>query len=172
MTIIGHNRNGHRINICSDSAQLLNLGFEFQVAFVAAIHCVALAYHDGKRRAPQRARCSFAVGRGCGAGMDGCEMVRHFRANRIGAITAVRIAHDEDLVRIDIAEQTELADQIVHERIHVVVVEAVPGVVGRAKREIQIPTALRMIFVIILHLLPLAVVEGLRRATATVHGDK
>jgi len=46
----------------------------------------------------------LAIRASSGAGMDGGEAVRHFRADGIGAVSSMRIAHDEDLVRVDIAE--------------------------------------------------------------------
>ena len=74
---------------------------------------------------------------------------------------------------INIAEQQELLNEIGHERIDVSSVKAIPGIVrARARQRKRYPPHLRMIAVVTLHSLPLAIVELLGRAAASVHGDE
>ena len=84
----------------------------------------------------------------------------------------MRIAHNKDLVGINVPKQPELQDEIVYQRIDVVVVETVPGVIWRAQGQVKVPTRFRMILVITLHLLPLAVVDRLRSTAASVHRNE
>src|SRR4029077_18640222 len=56
-------------------------------------------------------------------------------------------------------------------RRHVVVVEAVPAVVGRPQRQVFVTADFGVVLVVALHDLPLAVVDPLGHAAAAVHGD-
>ena len=68
--------------------------------------------------------------------VNGGEMIGNFRSDVEGSIAAVRIAHEEDLAWIDVAEQQKLLDEFAHQRRHVHVVEAVPFVVRSAQGQV------------------------------------
>ena len=91
--------------------------------------------------------------------MDGGEAIGHLGADEERAVAAVRIAHQKDLVDVDLAMDRELADQLGDERAHVVVVEAVPDVVWRPQGHVDVPLDRRLVAVIVLHHVPLAVVD-------------
>ena len=82
--------------------------------------------------------------------MDGGEPVGHLRADHERAVAAVRGAQGVDPVRIHVAEEDELADQPLDQRADRVVVEAVPLVVGRAEREVDVAAGLGVVLVVAL----------------------
>ena len=132
---------------------------------------VLLPNHRVENRIAKRVRHSAVSQRRC-TGVDPRKAIRHFRPHRVGAVTAVRIAHDENLVRIYVTEEQKLFNQVCHERIGVAGVKSIPGVVRRAQRDIDVATHFWMVAVIGPHPLPLAVIELLCRAAAAMHRNE
>ena len=113
------------------AAQTFDLRRKFLATLDATVGGVLLADHANERSVPQRLR-HRAVREGRTAGVNGREAIRHFRPHRKRAVAAMRIAHQKNLVPINVAEQQELAHEIRHERIGVAGVETIPGIVRRA----------------------------------------
>ena len=51
----------------------------------------------------------------------------------------MRVADQKDPIGIDLAAQRELADQVDYQRRHIVVIEAVPGIIGRPQSQVFVP---------------------------------
>ena len=114
----------------------------------------------------------LAVGRRRGRGVDGGEPVGHLRADHERPVAAVRGPQGVDPIGVDVAEQDELPDQPLDHRADRVVVEAVPLVVGRPERQVDVAARLGMFLVISLeHRMPLLVVHAAGRTAAAVHRD-
>src|SRR5690606_7932120 len=103
-----------------------------------AVGEIALADHIGEGRVAKVSSGAFGLGRRSGGRVDGSEPVGHRHADRERAVTTVRIAEDVDAVRIDIAEDEELPDELRDDRVGVIGVEAVPLVGGRSQRDVAI----------------------------------
>src|SRR5207248_2993582 len=113
--------------------KLLHLLFESFAPLSSTIGGIGLAYHEREARVPQAQRRNRAVRRSRRTRVDGRKAIWRFRADVEGAVAAVRIADQEDLIRVDVTKNGELANEIRNKRRDVLVVEAVPRVVGRSQ---------------------------------------
>src|SRR6266545_1980585 len=172
VTVAGDDVHSHRIDVGPVAAESCGGIGEFFVTAEASVPRVLLADHAGEDRVSKGRDGGFAIG-GCrGTGVDGREVIRHFWPDGECAVASVRVAHDENLVRIHVAEKSELTREVGDEGIDVGIVEPVPGVIRRPERDVEVAAGLRVVAIINLHVLPLAVIDLFGRAAAAVHRDE
>ena len=96
-----------------------------------------------------------------------CESVCHAGCKLIDAIATGRVAHQINLVRIDILKQNKILDEPIEERVDVPLVPKVPSIRRSPRRDVDSLVE----FVQTLLVFPLAIVDLGRCPAATVHRD-